>query len=125
MTTPGTPAEQPFLEIKDLAVSFPTEDGLVQAVEGVSLSIERGRTLAIVGESGSGKSVTAQAIMGLIDRKVAKVTGEIWLDDSDIVMLPKGPLLLADDFVNLFFTRGVYGVFPMQSTITFSKLSTL
>jgi len=92
VTTPGTPAEQPFLEIKDLAVAFPTEDGLVQAVEGVSLSIERGRTLAIVGESGSGKSVTAQAIMGLIDRKIATVTGEIWLDGQELIGMPAGDL---------------------------------
>ena len=88
MTTPGGTAEHPFLEIKDLAVAFPTEDGLVRAVEGVSLSIERGRTLAIVGESGSGKSVTAQAIMGLIDRKIAKVTGEIWLDGQELIAMP-------------------------------------
>jgi peptide/nickel transport system ATP-binding protein len=92
VTTAGKPAEQPFLEIKDLAVAFPTEDGLVQAVEGVSLSIERGRTLAIVGESGSGKSVTAQAIMGLIDRKIARVTGEIWLDAQELVGLPADDL---------------------------------
>ncbi len=92
MTTPGRPAEQPFLEIKDLAVAFPTEDGLVRAVEGVSLSIERGRTLAIVGESGSGKSVTAQAIMGLIDRKIATVTGEIWLDGQELIGLPADDL---------------------------------
>jgi peptide/nickel transport system ATP-binding protein len=85
VTAPGMPAEQPFLEIKDLSVAFPTEDGLVRAVEGVSLSIERGRTLAIVGESGSGKSVTAQAIMGLVDRKIAKVTGEIWLDGQELI----------------------------------------
>jgi peptide/nickel transport system ATP-binding protein len=82
------PAERPFLEIKDLAVAFPTEDGLVQAVEGVTLSIERGRTLAIVGESGSGKSVTAQAVMGLLDRQIAKVGGEIWLDGQELVGLP-------------------------------------
>jgi peptide/nickel transport system ATP-binding protein len=92
VTKPGSPAEHPFLEIEDLAVTFPTEDGLVQAVEGVSLSIERGRTLAIVGESGSGKSVTAQAIMGLIDRKIAKVTGEIWLDGQELIGLPADDL---------------------------------
>jgi peptide/nickel transport system ATP-binding protein len=92
VTTSGGPTENPFLEIKDLAVAFPTEDGLVRAVEGVSLSIERGRTLAIVGESGSGKSVTAQAIMGLIDRKSAKMTGEIWLDGQELVGMPADEL---------------------------------
>jgi peptide/nickel transport system ATP-binding protein len=70
-------------------VAFPTEDGLVQAVDGVSLSVERGKTLAIVGESGSGKSVTAQAIMGLINRKAAKVSGEIWLDGQELIGLPQ------------------------------------
>jgi len=84
----SVPAERPFLSVSNLAVSFPTEDGLVLAVDGVSLSVERGRTLAIVGESGSGKSVTAQAIMGLIDRKTAKVTGEIWLDGQELIGLP-------------------------------------
>jgi len=92
VTTAGRPEEQPFLEIKDLSVTFPTEDGLVRAVESVSLSIERGRTLAIVGESGSGKSVTAQSIMGLIDRKIATVTGEIWLDGEELVGMPADEL---------------------------------
>ena len=75
-----------------MSVEFPTEDGLVQAVDGVSLSVERGKTLAIVGESGSGKSVTAQAIMGLIDRKIATVTGEIWLDGQELIGLPADDL---------------------------------
>ena len=81
--------DKPFLSIENLAVSFPTEDGIVQAVDGVSLTLERGKTLAIVGESGSGKSVTAQAVMGLIDRKRAKVTGEIWLDGQELVGMPQ------------------------------------
>jgi len=51
---------------------------------------------------------------------------EIWLRDSDIVVVPKEPLLEADDFIELFFTRGVYGVFPFQgASIAFSKVSTL
>ena len=81
--------DRPFLQVNDLSVAFPTEDGLVRAVDGVSLSIERGKTLAIVGESGSGKSVTAQAIMGLVNRKAAKVSGEIWLDGQELIGMPQ------------------------------------
>jgi len=84
--------ERPFLSVTDLSVAFPTEDGLVQAVDGVSLSLEKGRTLAIVGESGSGKSVTAQAIMGLVNRKAAKVSGEIWLDGQELISMPPDEL---------------------------------
>jgi peptide/nickel transport system ATP-binding protein len=83
-------SDRPFLSVNDLHVDFPTEDGLVQAVDGVSLSVEKGKTLAIVGESGSGKSVCAQAIMGLVNRKSAKVSGEIWLDGQELLHLPQG-----------------------------------
>lgn len=52
--------------------------------------------------------------------------GEIWLSDSDIVIVPKGPILLTDDFINLVFTRGLYGVIPLQGvSLNFSKLATL
>ncbi|HXG25950.1 MAG TPA: ABC transporter ATP-binding protein [Candidatus Binatia bacterium] len=78
-------APEPYLTVNDLRVKFPTEDGLVSAVDGVSFSVTRGRTLAIVGESGSGKSVTALAIMGLLDRKSAQVSGEVWLDNQELL----------------------------------------
>ena len=87
MSGTAAPADQPFRTVRDLAVSFSTEDGVVRAVDGVNLSIERGQTLAIVGESGSGKSVTAQAIMGLHDRRAAHITGEIWLDGEELLGL--------------------------------------
>ena len=53
-------------------------------------------------------------------------SGEIWLSDSDIVIVPKSKILIADDFINLVFTRGIYGVIPMQGiNLSFAKLSTL
>jgi peptide/nickel transport system ATP-binding protein len=96
--------DRPFLAVNDLSVAFPTEDGLVRAVDGVSLSVERGSTLAIVGESGSGKSVTAQAIMGLVNRKAAKVTGEIWLDGQELIGLPQDEVqeLMGDQVAMIF-----------------------
>ncbi|HEX4833871.1 MAG TPA: ABC transporter ATP-binding protein [Trebonia sp.] len=81
----GAAAHQPVLEVKDLRVRFSTDDGVVKAVDGVSFSLERGRTLGIVGESGSGKSVTSLAIMGLHGGRSTQVTGEIRLDGEDLV----------------------------------------
>ena len=77
----------PYLDVRDLRVEFPTEDGLVRACDGVSFSIERGRTLAIVGESGSGKSVTSMAIMGLHNRKTARISGQVILEGEDLIAL--------------------------------------
>jgi len=64
-----------LLEVRDLRVEFGTYGGLVKAVRGVSLELERGKTLAVVGESGCGKSVTFQAAMGLIPSPPGRVTG--------------------------------------------------
>jgi peptide/nickel transport system ATP-binding protein len=76
-----------LLEIRDLRVSFRTMDGIVRAVEGVSLSLEKGKTLGVVGESGSGKSVTAMTVMGLTRLPNATVSGEILLDGVDLLTL--------------------------------------
>jgi peptide/nickel transport system ATP-binding protein len=73
-------AHQPFLEVKNLNVAFPTEDGLVQASNDISFSVARGETLAVVGESGSGKSVTSLAVMGLHDRKRTNISGQALLN---------------------------------------------
>ena len=74
-----------LLEVQDLRIHFPTQDGLVKAVDGVSFSLERGRTLGIVGESGSGKSVTSLGIMGLHQGSRAQISGHIRLDGEDLV----------------------------------------
>ncbi|MFI6601085.1 ABC transporter ATP-binding protein [Nonomuraea sp. NPDC050536] len=77
--------ENPFLDVKDLKIHFPTDDGLVKSVDGLSFSVERGKTLGIVGESGSGKSVTSLGVLGLHKRGGAKISGEIWLDGEELV----------------------------------------
>ncbi|WP_405588271.1 ABC transporter ATP-binding protein [Streptomyces sp. NBC_01190] len=92
---PGTPeidrgpAPTEFLAVRDLKVHFPTDDGLVKSVNGLSFSVEKGKTLGIVGESGSGKSVTSLAVMGLHRtghvRSKPRISGEIWLDGQELV----------------------------------------
>ncbi|TDD26864.1 ABC transporter ATP-binding protein [Kribbella turkmenica] len=70
---------QPLLEVRDLQTHFELEDGVVKAVDGVSLTVPRGRTLAVVGESGCGKSVTARSILRLVERPARIVGGQILL----------------------------------------------
>ncbi|MFC4062126.1 ABC transporter ATP-binding protein [Planomonospora corallina] len=86
MTTAHTSqAPGSFLELRDLRIHFPTEDGLVKSVDGLSFKLDRGKTLGIVGESGSGKSVTSLGILGLHKGGRAKISGEIWLDGEELV----------------------------------------
>ena len=80
--------QRAFLEVRDLRIHFPTDDGLVKSVDGVSFSLERGRTLGIGGESGTGKSVTRLGILGLHKGGRAVTTGEIWLDGEELVAAP-------------------------------------
>jgi glutathione transport system ATP-binding protein len=77
-----------LLEVKDLNVRFPTEDGVVHAVRDVSFTVDRGEVLGIVGESGSGKSVTNLATMGLLPRST-RIDGSILYDGHELVGLPR------------------------------------
>jgi peptide/nickel transport system ATP-binding protein len=74
-----------LLEVQDLRVSFRTEDGVVQAVDGVSFGIDRGEVVAIVGESGSGKSVTAMTLMGLTRGPNTRFEGRALFEGKDVV----------------------------------------
>ncbi|MGZ4247455.1 MAG: ABC transporter ATP-binding protein [Solirubrobacteraceae bacterium] len=74
-----------LLDVDDLHVTFVTEDGLVNAVDGVSFTLDRGEVVAIVGESGSGKSVTAMTLLGLTRSPNSRFTGSAKLRDQELV----------------------------------------
>ncbi|MPY84195.1 MAG: ATP-binding cassette domain-containing protein [Actinophytocola sp.] len=79
-----------LLTVEDLKVSFPTPDGVVEAVRGVSFSVDRGKTLGIVGESGSGKSVATQTIVGL--NPGGKVSGQARFEGRDLLTMGRDEL---------------------------------
>lgn len=81
---------EPLLQVKNLHTVFPTESGEVQAVNGISFNLDRGKVLGIVGESGSGKSVTAYSILRILDNPGRITQGSVMFQDQDIVkMLPQ------------------------------------
>ena len=80
---------EPVLEVRDLKVHFPTDDGIVKAVDGISFTVERGETLGIVGESGSGKSVSMLTVMGLVTKKQARIEGEIIFQGQNLLEASK------------------------------------
>lgn len=75
---------KPILKITDLSIAFPKEKEQNQVVHNISFALEKNKILGLVGESGSGKSVTSLAIMGLLPKQKAKITGEIFLKDENI-----------------------------------------
>src|SRR6201996_2812421 len=75
----------PLLELKRLSVSFATDDGIVRAVDGIDLALERGRTLGLVGESGCGKSVTSLAVMGLLPPENSQVSGQVQFEGRNLL----------------------------------------
>ncbi|MFP1626792.1 ABC transporter ATP-binding protein [Streptomyces sp. 5K101] len=77
-----------LLEVRDLHVEFHTRDGVAKAVNGVNYSVDAGETLAVLGESGSGKSVTAQAIMGILDMPPGRIPqGQIFFRGQDMLTM--------------------------------------
>jgi peptide/nickel transport system ATP-binding protein len=76
-----------LLEVEGLVIDFPTPDGVVHAVDGLSFSLRRGETLGVVGESGSGKSVTNLALLGLLDRGAARISGSARFKGQDLLRM--------------------------------------
>jgi peptide/nickel transport system ATP-binding protein len=98
VTTETAPAEgthetgAPLLSVEDLRVSFLTDDGIVHAVDGISYSLEAGKTLGIVGESGSGKTVSSLTMLGLTRSRRSKIEGRIMFQGEDMVALEDNKL---------------------------------
>jgi peptide/nickel transport system ATP-binding protein len=106
----------PLLEVRDLRIHFPTDDGLVKAVDGVSFTLDRGRTLGIVGESGSGKTVTSLGIMGLHEGTRAEITGEILLDGEELVRASRARIReLRGDKMAMIFQDPLSSLHPYYS----------
>ncbi|MGD1055799.1 MAG: ABC transporter ATP-binding protein [Solirubrobacteraceae bacterium] len=80
-------AAEALLRVEDLRVEFPSEDGVVHAVDGITYQVFPGRTLGIVGESGSGKTVSSLTALGLTRRQGARISGRIMFDGQDLLTL--------------------------------------
>ncbi len=80
-------AKKPLLEIRDLVLHFRTTHGPVQAVDGVDFSLEHHKAVVVLGESGCGKTSLAKAILRLLPRNVEKYSGQIYLDETDVMTL--------------------------------------
>ncbi len=107
-----------LLEVKDLKVHFETDDGVVQAVDGISYTVERGQALGIVGESGSGKSVSSLTVMGLTRfASNARISGEVLFDGKDL-------LTASDDEMRALRGNDIAMIFqdPLSSLHPFYKI---
>ena len=105
-----------LLDVRDLKTSFKTDDGIVQAVDGVSFSVEKGKTLAIVGESGCGKSVTCLSIMGLNPRQNTITSGEAMFKDRDLLTLPQDEMRkVRGNEISMIFQDPMTSLNPVHS----------
>jgi oligopeptide/dipeptide ABC transporter ATP-binding protein len=90
--TDPLPSGRNVLQVQNLSIEFHTDNGWVRVVDDVSLAVAPGQTMGLVGESGSGKTVTSLAVMGLLDRRLSRVTGSIQLLGRELVGLDEGEL---------------------------------
>ena len=97
---------EPLLEIRGLKTHFDTRDGVVKAVDGVDLRVNRGEVLGVVGESGCGKSVTALSIIGLISHPGEIVAGEVMFNGQNLAAMKKKELReLRGDHISMIFQQ--------------------
>jgi peptide/nickel transport system ATP-binding protein len=105
-----------LLEVEDLKTYFRTDDGIVKAVDGVTFSVEKGKTLGIVGESGSGKSVTCLSIMGLHPRRNTILSGKaLFKGENLLTMNPRGLRKIRGNDIAMIFQDPMTSLNPVHS----------
>ena len=103
-----------ILEVKNLKVSFRTNNGTVKAVRDISFNLEKGETLAIVGESGSGKSVTSKAIIGILAGNSIVENGEILYDGRDLLKITEEEMCkIRGDKISMIFQDPLSSLDPI------------
>ena len=106
----------PLLVVRDLSVEFPLDDRVVRAVRNVSFQVDRGQTLGIIGESGSGKSVSASAIIQLIDSPGRVTSGEILFEGRDLTRIPNDEMAkLRGTKIGMLFQNPTASLNPVLS----------
>jgi ABC-type dipeptide/oligopeptide/nickel transport system ATPase component len=109
--------QQPLLQINDLKTYFYTEDGIVKAVDGVNLQVNRGEVLGLVGESGSGKSVTSLSIMRLVGPPGKIVSGEILFEGQPLhAFSEKQMVKIRGDAISMIFQQPQSSLNPVHTT---------
>ena len=110
----GENHEEKLLEIRNLKTFFMTEDGIVKAVDGVDLTVNRGEVLGLVGESGCGKSVTSLSIMRLIGQPGEIVEGEVIFDGQDLLKLPESEMVhIRGNRISMIFQQPISSLNPV------------
>src|SRR5262245_46384629 len=103
-----------LLEIENLQTHFRTPDGINRAVDGLSLKIEAGQTLAVVGESGCGKSVTALSVLRLVPEPPGRIAGRIVFDGRDLLKLSRAEMRdLRGNDISMIFQEPMSSLNPV------------
>ena len=112
----NTKNNMPFLSVKDLVVEYKSDDQIVHAVNGVSINLERGKTLGLVGETGAGKTTIAKSVLQILPDIGCKITGgKIYLDGEDILAMPEQELRkIRGNKVSMIFQDPMTALNPVQ-----------
>ncbi|HMP73554.1 MAG TPA: ABC transporter ATP-binding protein [Kiritimatiellia bacterium] len=110
------PSPENILEVRELSVSFRTEEGVLRAVDNLSLDIRRGEVLGLVGESGCGKTVTAMSLLRLIPQPPGQIeTGHVWYDGKDLLALPSEELrTIRGKDISMIFQEPMTALSPLH-----------